>query len=99
MPRQKVDILFHLSKVTYFKILPLNKSTPATRWHGSALYYEAEHTLLNTSFRTMERGMDSWCLAFTGCVASRADRGDDSNSGGNNFNGDERLLLADQFTN
>lgn len=37
--------------------------------------------------------MDSWCLAFTGCVASRADRGDDSNSGGNNFNGDERLLL------
>eukprot|EP00956_Cyclotella_meneghiniana_P005111 scaffold6350_cov23-Cyclotella_meneghiniana.AAC.1 len=41
----------------------------------------------------MERGMDSWCLAFTGCIASRADRGDDSNWGGNNFDGDERLLL------
>ena len=47
--------------------------------------------------RTRERGMDSWCLAFIGCVTSRAARGDDSNSDGNNFNGDERLLQQQQY--
>jgi len=62
--------------------------------------YEAEHSLLNAHRwpnRTRERGMDSWCLAFIGCVKSRAARGDDSNSDGNNFNGDERLLQQQQY--